>query len=104
MSAMPIGRITEICSGHTCWPPTIAIQGSSNVFAEMLPVHRVGDAYIPLCCPTPSGPQCHPVITARASPSVFTNNKATSHIGSSTGCSSMNIMITGAPTVWVEGQ
>jgi len=98
MSFMPIGRITEICSGHKCYPPTVSVSGSSNVFSDDLPVHRVSDMYVPHCCKT-----CHPVITSKASPSVYANDLACSHIGSSTSCSSKNIMMTGSSTVWVEG-
>jgi len=102
MSTMPVGRITEICSGHKCWSPTIAISGSSNVFVENLPVHRVGDIYVPHCCGDDDD-RCHDVKTTTASPSVFTNDRATSHIGSNTDCDEKNIMITGSARVWIEG-
>jgi len=95
---MPIGRITDICSGHQCFPPTIVIQGSLDVYANDLPVHRIYDNYVPHCC---GG--CHPVVTAKASPTVFVNDRNTSHIGSSTFCDSGNIMVTGSFNVWIEG-
>ena len=98
MSSKPLGRITDLCSGHVCWPPVIAIQGSSNTFCNDLAVHRVGDAYLPHCCKT-----CHVPITSKASPSVYTNDRATAHIGSYTSCSSINIMITGSNDTWIEG-
>ena len=97
-SIMPVGRITDICSGHKCWPPTIAIQGSSNVFANDLPVHRIYDNYVPHCCK-----KCHPVVTAKASPTVYANDRNASHIGSYTFCDKKNIMVTGSFNVWIEG-
>jgi len=94
--SVPIGRISEICSGHQCYPPSIAISASSNVFAELLPVHRVGDSYIPHCCLS-----CHGITTARGSSSVYVNGRPSAHIGAMASCSS--VMITGASTVWIEG-
>ena len=95
--AMPIGRLTDYCSGHRCYPPVPTIQGSSNTWCDDLPIHRLGDKYVPHCCHG-----CHVPITSSGSPSVYINDKPASHIGARTGCSSTNIMITGSNTCWVE--
>lgn len=97
MSNMPMGRITDYCSGHQCYPPVIAITGSSNTWCDDLPVHRIGDKYVPHCCKS-----CHVPVTSKASPSVYVNDRGASHIGSSTSCSSINIMITGSFDTWIE--
>lgn len=98
MPDMPIGRVTDLNSGHECFPPTIAIEGSSNTMCNDLPIHRVSDSYMPHCCHG-----CHVPHTAVASPSVYVNDLQASHIGSRTDCSPSNIMMTGSFDTWIEG-
>ena len=102
MSNLPMGRITDFCSGHKCYPPVIAISGSADSWCDDLPIHRFGDKYIPHCCGKKSKKKCHEPITITGSPSVYTNDRATSHIGSLTHCSKINIMITGSFDTWIE--
>lgn len=102
MIDMPIGRITDLCSGHKCYPPSIAIEGSSNTLVNDLPIHRLGDAYMPHCCKS-KHPNCHIPRTIFGSPSVYVNDLPSSHVGSLTDCSKANIMMTGSFDTWIEG-
>ena len=38
-------RLTDICTGHGCYPPRDNASGSPNVFANKLECHRVGDKW-----------------------------------------------------------
>lgn len=104
---MPLGRITDICSGHQCYPPSIAIEGSSNTLCNDLPIHRFGDAYMRHCCgknsPTQTDDCGHIPRTIYASPSVYVNDRKASHVGSITDCYPTNIMMTGSFNTWIEG-
>lgn len=97
---MPLGRITDFCAGHKCFPPTIAISGSSNTWCDDLPIHRLKDVYLPHCCSKKK--RCHQPITITGSPSVYVNDRNASHIISETHCHKINIMITGSFDTWVE--
>lgn len=37
-------------AGHGCFPPSPAVEGSPNVFANGIPVVRAGDLYAPHTC------------------------------------------------------
>jgi uncharacterized Zn-binding protein involved in type VI secretion len=78
-----ISRVTDIGSGHSCFPPTPAIQGSGDVFVNGLAVHRKGDALAPHACPN-----CppHPRAASGGSPSVFVNGKAVTRLGDAVNC------------------
>lgn len=93
-------RLGDLCSGHGCWPPRVNDQGSPNVFADGIPVHRVGDHWITHCCVSPPYP-CHDSVAAQGSPNVFANGKAKCRIGDAVACGST--MVTGSSTVFING-
>jgi uncharacterized Zn-binding protein involved in type VI secretion len=77
-------RKGDICTGHGCFPSRANIQGSSNVFINGIPVHRVGDAWPVHCCDS----SCHPGVLAQGSPNVFVNGKQLGRVGDSINCGS----------------
>lgn len=90
----PVARLGDICTGHGCFPPRPNISGSPNVFANMIPVHRQGDAWAVHCCPPP----CHAGVLARGAPTVFANNRQVGRIGDPVSCGSL--VATGSPNVF----
>jgi|TARA_B110000495_G_scaffold163866_1_gene149283 uncharacterized Zn-binding protein involved in type VI secretion len=80
-------RLTDICTGHGCYPPRENASASPNVFANSLACHRVGDAWQPhgcaVCAP-------HGASQASGSPNVFVNSKALARIGDAIDCGSSN--------------
>jgi len=70
----PALRLGDIGSGHDChYPPTVAIEGSSNVFINDRPAVRVGHAYAPHGCPE-CDISAHPRKLKEGAPSVFIND------------------------------
>lgn len=60
-------RVTDMCSGHGCWPPRPAIGNCPRVFLEGLPAHRQGDSWAAHCCKS-----CHSSALCMGSPRVYT--------------------------------
>lgn len=78
-----VTRVTDIGSGHGCFPPTPAIEGSGDVFVNGLAVHRKGDALAPHGC---SNCPPHGRAASGASPSVYVNGKAVVRMGDGVDC------------------
>lgn len=78
--------------GHGCYPPQKLLEGSSNVFIEGKPTHRVGDKIQPHCCR-----DCHPSVASDGSDTVFVNGKAIMRVADKANCGSA--IMTGARTV-----
>lgn len=95
----PAVRLTDICSGHGCWPPRANAGASSNVTCNGLGVHRVGDAWAAHTCP--QKPETHASVQASGSPDVFVNGRAWARVGDSIACGSSNA--TGSPNVFLNG-
>ena len=93
-----IVRLGDICSGHGCWPSRENIQGSSNVFCNGQPVHRVGDAWAAHTCP--AIPETHAGSAAAGSGSIFVNGRPVCRIGDAVDCGS--IMVTGSNNVFAN--
>ncbi|MBR1602595.1 MAG: hypothetical protein IJ667_04060 [Synergistaceae bacterium] len=49
-------RLNDVCTGHSCFPPRVNVQGSPNVFTNGRPNHRQGDAWETHCCTHPDEP------------------------------------------------
>jgi len=94
----PVHRRGDIGTGHGCWPPRSNIQGSPNVFANGIPVHRQGDAWSIHCCPNNG---CHGGILVAGSSSVYINGRQTGRIGDPVSCGSSAAM--GSPNVFAGG-
>src|SRR6056297_1127088 len=65
-------RITDLGSGHGCFPPSPAIEGSPDVFINDLKALRQGDALAPHGC---SNCPPHACAVSGGSPSVYVNGK-----------------------------
>lgn len=86
MTAKPVCRLGDYCTGHPpCWEPRPNDEGSPDVFANAIPVHRLGDHWrihgIPPCPP-------HDGRLATASGTVFANGRGIGRIGDHVDCGS----------------
>lgn len=92
-----VTRVTDICSGHGCFPPSPAIAGSGNVFVNGLAVHRQGDALQPHGCP-----KCppHGRASSGGSPSVYINGKPVVRLGDAIDCGGS--FSTASPDVYAD--
>lgn len=88
-------RLTDLCTGHDCFPPRPNITASENVLINNLGAHREGDSWKEHCCY-----ECHPGDQISGSPSVFVNNKPQARVGDFISCGSMNM--TGSSNVIVN--
>ena len=91
-------RLGDACSGHGDFPPRPNVEGSSNVFVNGLPSHRLGDKWDTHCNGVPV---CHDSVSAKGSSTVFVNGKPKSRIGDSIACGST--MTNGSNNVFVGG-
>lgn len=96
MAESPVCRLGDYCTGHPpCWEPRPNIQGSPDVFANAIPIHRLGDAWavhgtFP-CLP-------HGGVLASASQTVFANALGIGRIGDAVNCGSF--VAQGSPDVF----
>lgn len=91
-------RLGDRCSGHgPCWEPRKNTEGSQDVFADGLPVHRLGDRW-----ETHGTGDCdsHDGKLASGSESVLTNGLPTGRIGDSVNCGS--VAVTGSETIIIN--
>ena len=94
----PVVRFGDLSTGHECWPGRPNNQASTNVFANNLGVHRVGDSWFPHTC----GIATHSGIQATGSPNVFVNNKPVARIGDQIACAPKDTNATGSPNVIIN--
>lgn len=83
---IPVARLGNVSTSDPCGaPPRPNSQGSSDVFTNSLPTHRVSDSWVPHACPdsTPHG-----ATTVVGSGTVFVNNLAITRIGDPISCGS----------------
>lgn len=90
-----VTRIGDIGSGHGCFPPSPAVEGSPDVFTNNIPTHRVGDAVQTHCCGS-----CHGRKQSAGSSTVFVNGKAIARIGDAINCG--GAMAAGSPNVFAN--
>ena len=81
---MRASRLGDMCTGHGAYPPRASTGGSSDVFINGIPAHRVGDSWTTHC--DPSG--CHGGTTSGGSSTVYINGKAAARVGDSVDCGS----------------
>lgn len=79
-----VTRKGDPCTGHGCFPPRASTEGSPNVYANGIAVHRQGDGWGTHCC----GGQCHVGALATGSSSVYVNGKQIGRIGDPLDCGS----------------
>lgn len=73
------------CSGHSTYPGTTVIEGSSNVFINGRPAARVGDSAGTHCNTQPPY-DCHSRSVAVGSSTVFINGRPAARVGDSLSC------------------
>lgn len=81
-----IVRFGDECSGHDGYPPRPNDEASTNVFANGLGVHRLGDHW-----PAHCNDGCHDGVASSSSLTVFANSKGVCRIGDSVSCGSTMI-------------
>ena len=80
-----VTHIGDSCTGHGLYPPRSSTEGSGNVFANGIPVHRQGDDWAVHCIP---GPICHGGSLAAGSGSVSANGQQLGRTGDPVDCGS----------------
>lgn len=93
----PAGRIDDISSGHSCFPPRPCVTGSSNVIINSRQAMRVGDLFKVHCC----GKKCHEGNLAEGSSTVFINGQQAGRIGDPVSCG--DSVMTGSSDVFIGG-
>lgn len=93
-------RLSDVCTGHACWPSRPNDQASSDVFVNGRGIHRVGDHWLQHTCPS-TPPETHDSILGKGSSTVFANGKAVGRIGDSIICGSL--IQSGSSDVFVGG-
>lgn len=94
----PAARVGDMHSGHSCFPPTNAINGSPNVKINGMQAMKVGGQYQQHCCPKKG---CHPVVQSSGSGTVMINGVPASRLGDMTGCGA--VTISGSGNVLIGG-
>ena len=77
-------RLGDKCTGHGPFAPRTCNGGSSDVFINGVPAHRVGDKWSVHCV----GPSCHDSKSSTGSGTVFVNGKPLARIGDNIACGS----------------
>lgn len=85
-------------SGHSCYPPSASVSASSNVLVNKKGALRVGDSYVPHCCPKPG---CHTPVQAKGSGTVIVNGKQLARLGDATACGA--VVVSGSGNVLAGG-
>lgn len=93
-----VARISDLCTGHGCFPPRAATGASPDVYAEGLATHRQGDGWAAHGCP---GCVSHAGSLASGSSTVFVNGRELGRIGDPVSCGSS--VAVGAQTVFAGG-
>ncbi len=93
-----ITLLSDVCSGHGCYPSRPNDTASSDVFVEGRGIHRQTDHWATHYCPNQGS---HDSILAAGSTSVFVNGLGCGRVGDAIECGS--IISTGAITVFAGG-
>jgi uncharacterized Zn-binding protein involved in type VI secretion len=89
-------RLTDICTGHGCFPSRHNVSASPDVFFNNLGAHRVSDAWAAHSCVT-----THDSVLASGSSTVFVNGLPQGRIGDAVACGSS--VASGSPDVFIGG-
>lgn len=91
-----VTRLSDLCTGHGCWPSRPNDTASNDVFSEGLGIHRQTDHWAVHCCDS-----CHDSVLATGSTSVYINGLQCSRVGDPIECGS--VVMTGSITVFAGG-
>ncbi len=91
----PAVRLSDICTGHGCYPPRPNVTASMDVFVNDRGQHRLADIWAGHCCVV-----CHGGVAASGSPNVFVNGRNACRITDAVSCGSF--MATGSPNVFIN--
>ena len=89
-----VTRQGDLCTGHASFPPRASVQGSPDVTANGLPIHRMTDAWD---IHTSSDGPPHPSALGEGSGSVTINGLAAGRVGDAIICGSK--VATGSPDI-----
>jgi uncharacterized Zn-binding protein involved in type VI secretion len=78
-------RKGDFCTGHGAFPPRPSVEGSKTVYAEGIPVHRIGDKWAFHSAPDEP---THDGVLAQGSKTVYVEGKGIGHIGDRISCGS----------------
>lgn len=90
-------RVTDLCTGHQCYPPREALTGSPNVFINGKAVHRKGDFWAVHSCGEDIGAHSGKLVSG--SKTVLVNNTEPGRIGDPISCGSK--VMKGSPNVYI---
>jgi len=90
-------RLGDMCTGHGCFGPRMAIGASPDVKVDGIPVVRVGDAWEAHACGVCAP---HDGIQQSGSPKVLINGIPVARIGDAISCGSTNL--TGSGTAIID--
>lgn len=82
-------------TGHGCWPPTLPVAASMNVFCNGKAEVRVGDAYMVHLCP---GKGAHQGKALTGAVKTYTNKRLVHTAGGAIDCG--DIASNGSPNVF----
>jgi len=82
--SLGVVRLGDQCSGHGGFPSRPNQTAAINVYANGIPVHRLGD-YWPTHC---DGHSCHDGYLLTASTTVFANGVGVARVGDEVSCGS----------------
>lgn len=92
-----VTRIGDLCTGHDDHPSRPAATGASSFFVNGIPVHRVGDCWVPHQSGTGSS---HGGVLAAGSASFFVEGEAVGRVGDPVDCGST--VATGDPSFIID--
>lgn len=95
--SLPAARQKDLCTGHGCYPPRPAADGSPTVFTNKRAQQRIGDNWLEHCC----GDNCHDAKTTTGSGTVFIDGKPAARITDAISCGS--VIMTGSHNVYIGG-
>lgn len=78
-----VARMTDVCTGHGCFPSRFSVSGSDDVTINNLPAHRVGDSWATHTCVS-----THSSVLSAGSSTVFVNGRPLGRIGDTVACGS----------------
>lgn len=92
-------RKGDITKGHGCFPDTLIVEGSLDVFINGQPAVRLGDAVAPHSCTCGNGCGTHSRSISEGAPTVFINGKPAVIVGH--GISFGGVVISGSNNVFI---